>query len=83
MGIGRGRLIAGLRLNGLTAPMAVDGAMDGEMFTAYAETIPAPTLSEGGIVILDNLPAHKVSGAIPAIAHTHTSPARKLPFHGL
>ena len=41
--------------------------MDGEMFTAYAKTILAPTLSEGDIVILDNLPAHKVSGARHAI----------------
>ena len=60
-------LIAGLRLDGLTAPMVVDGAMDGEMFTAYAEKILAPTLSKGDIVILDNLPAHKVSGAREAI----------------
>ncbi|MEO0360493.1 MAG: IS630 family transposase [Pseudomonadota bacterium] len=60
-------LIAGLRLDGLTAPMVVDGAMDGEMFTAYAETILAPTLREGDIVILDNLPAHKVAGAREAI----------------
>ena len=47
--------------------MVVDGAMDGEMFTAYAETILAPTLNEGDIVILDNLPAHKVSGTRAAI----------------
>ena len=47
--------------------MVVDGAMDGDMFTAYAQTILAPTLSEGDIVILDNLPAHKVSGARMAI----------------
>ena len=47
--------------------MVVDGAMDGEMFTAYAEAILAPTLSKGDIVILDNLPAHKVSGARAAI----------------
>lgn len=56
-------LIAGLRLDGLAAPMVIDGAMDGEMFTAYAETILAPTLSPGDIVILDNLPAHRVAGA--------------------
>lgn len=71
MAIGRPRpcttLIAGLRLDGLTAPMVVDGAMDGEMFTAYAETILAPTLSEGDIVVLDNLPAHKVAGAREAV----------------
>ncbi|MEO1494052.1 MAG: transposase, partial [Pseudomonadota bacterium] len=60
-------LVAGLRLGGLTAPMVVDGAMDGELFKAYAEKILAPTLNEGDIVILDNLPAHKVSGARNAI----------------
>lgn len=63
-------LVAGLRLDGLTAPMVVDGAMDGEMFTAYAETILAPSLSPGDIVILDNLPAHKVSGARAVIEAT-------------
>ena len=31
-------LIAGLRLGGLTAPMVIDGAINGEAFTAYAET---------------------------------------------
>ncbi len=41
--------------------------MDGEMFTAYAEISLAPTLVEGDIVILDNLPAHKVAGALEAI----------------
>lgn len=60
-------LVAGLRLGGLTAPMIVDGAMNGEVFTAYAETFLAPTLVPGDIVILDNLPAHKVSGARAAI----------------
>ena len=63
-------LIAGLRLDGLSAPMVVDGAMDGEMFTAYAKTILAPTLSEGDIIILDNLTAHKVSSARAAIEAT-------------
>ena len=60
-------LVAGLRLDGLTAPMVIDGAMNGEAFTAYAETFLAPTLSPGDVVILDNLPAHKVSGARAAI----------------
>ena len=31
-------LVAGLRLGGLTAPMVIDGAMNGDAFTAYAET---------------------------------------------
>lgn len=60
-------LVAGLRLSGITAPGLIDGAMNGEMFTLYAERFLAPTLSEGDIVILDNLPAHKVNGARHAI----------------
>jgi transposase len=60
-------LVAGLRLGGLMAPMVIDGAMNGEAFTAYAETFLAPALSPGDIVVLDNLPAHKVSGARAAI----------------
>ncbi len=62
-------LVAGLRLGGLTAPMVIDGAMNGDAFTAYAETFLAPILAPGDIVILDNLPAHKVSGARAAIEH--------------
>ena len=66
-------LVAGLRLGGLTAPMIVDGAMNGGAFTAYAETFLAPTLAPGDIVILDNLPAHKVSGARAAIERAGAS----------
>ena len=33
--------------------MIVDGAMNGDAFTAYAETFLAPTLAPGDIVILD------------------------------
>ncbi len=41
--------------------------MDGELFTLYAEHFLAPTLRPGDIVILDNLPAHKVTAARLAI----------------
>jgi transposase len=47
--------------------MVIGGAMNGDAFTAYAETFLAPTLAPGDIVIMDNLPAHKVSGARAAI----------------
>ena len=35
-------LVAGLRLGGLTAPMVIDGAMNGDAFTAYAERSSPP-----------------------------------------
>lgn len=58
---------AALRLDGLTAPMVIDGAMDGATFRAYVEQVLGPTLKQGDIVILDNLPAHKNAKARKAI----------------
>lgn len=60
-------LVAGLATDGIIAPMVMDGAMDGEMFQAYVETLLSPCLIPGDIVIIDNLPAHKVAGAREAI----------------
>ena len=58
---------AGLRLNGMTAPLVLDGPMDGECFLAYVEQILAPTLRPGDVVVMDNLPAHCVNGVCGAI----------------
>jgi transposase len=48
-----------LRLEGMTAPMLLDGPMDREMFQAYVEQVLAPSLHPGDIVVMDNLPAHR------------------------
>jgi transposase len=48
-----------LRLCGMTAPMILDGPMNGDSFRAYVEQVLAPTLDPGDIVIMDNLPAHR------------------------
>ena len=58
---------AGLRLDGLIAPMLLDGPMNGPAFLAYAEQVLAPELRPGDVAIMDNLPAHKVSGVREAI----------------
>jgi transposase len=60
--------VAGLRSDRLTAPCVLDGPMDGETFKAYVEQFLAPSLSPGDIVIMDNLPSHKVKGIREAIA---------------
>jgi transposase len=65
--------VAGLRTRGLTAPLVVDGAMNGDIFHAYVEQVLAPTLTAGDIVIMDNLSSHKVAGVREAIeAHGAT-----------
>ncbi|WP_166293914.1 IS630 family transposase [Bradyrhizobium sp. 2S1] len=58
---------AGLRSDGLIAPLVLDGPMDGDAFLAYVEQLLAPSLRPGDTVIMDNLPAHKVHGVREAI----------------
>ncbi len=59
--------VAGLRTTGLTAPMVLDGAMNGAAFKAYVEQVLAPSLAPGDIVVMDNLSSHKVAGVREAI----------------
>lgn len=59
--------VAGLRYNAITAPMVVDGPMNGATFLAYVRTFLCPTLRQGDIVIADNLSSHKVAGVREAI----------------
>lgn len=59
--------VAGLRIDGLSAPMLLEGPMDGDAFLAYVEQVLAPTLAPGETVVMDNLPAHKVRGVREAI----------------
>ncbi len=58
---------AGLRLGGISAPMLLEGPMDGDAFLAYIEQVLVPSLTIGDTVIMDNLPAHKVTGVREAI----------------
>jgi transposase len=51
-----------LRLTGMTAPFVHDGAMNGNVFRAYVDQVLVPTVSEGDIVVMDNLPARKAAG---------------------
>jgi transposase len=59
--------LAGLRVSGLTAPLVIDGALNGQTFRSYVEQHLAPTLQPGDIVVMDNLSAHKVTGVREAI----------------
>ena len=53
-------LIASMTLGGaMGASMAFEGATDKEAFQGYVERFLAPTLSEGHIVVMDRLGAHR------------------------
>ena len=55
-------LVAALTPDGLQAAMTVSGAVNGDVFAAYLDQVLGPTLVPGDVVVLDNLPAHKVAG---------------------
>jgi transposase len=59
--------VAGLTSRGFVAPCATDGAMDGAILLAWAEQMLAPALAPGDVVVMGNLPAHKVAGIRQAI----------------
>jgi len=59
--------LAALRHDGLTAPLVVDGAINGKIFLAWVKQELLPTLHEGDIVVMDNLSSHKVAGVKEAI----------------
>jgi hypothetical protein len=60
-------LVVGLRHDGMVAPFVIDGPMNGTIFLAYVEQCLAPTLDRRDVVIMDNLPAHKVASVTDAI----------------
>lgn len=52
-------VVAGVRLEGLTAAAVFDGPIDSVTFLAYVEQVLVPTLRRGDVVVLDNLAVHK------------------------
>jgi DDE superfamily endonuclease len=62
--------VVGLRCDKLTAPFVVNAPMDRRIFETYVEKELAPTLTEGDVVIMDNLPAHKSKAAEKTIKAT-------------
>src|SRR3546814_13139636 len=60
--------VAGPRHDRIDAPYVIDGPMTGELFRAYVEQFLAPTLAPGDIVVMDNLPAHRVRGVAEFLA---------------
>jgi transposase len=52
-------LIASMSLSGMGESMVVEGATDAAAFEAYVEHFLAPSLTEGQVVVMDNLGAHQ------------------------
>ena len=51
--------VAALRLDGIAAPMVLDGPINRDAFQAYVEQVLVPELQPGDVVVMDNLSSHK------------------------
>ena len=60
-------LITGVRLSGVTAPFAFEGATDQPAFRTYAQQVLAPAVAAGDVVVWDNLQPHKDAAAVRAV----------------
>lgn len=72
--------VGALRATGMTAPLVVDGPMNGEVFLAYVQQHLAPTLRPGDEVIMDDLSSHKKAGVREAIEATGATLAYLPPY---
>lgn len=61
-------LVAALTLDGITATMTVEGALDRAAFDAFVAQVLVPSLQPGQVVVWDNLSVHKSALAQRLIA---------------
>ena len=60
-------LTCGLRLSGVTAPLAFRGATNTDIFETYVTDVLVPELKRGDVVIWDNLKPHESEEAVEAV----------------
>jgi transposase len=60
-------MLAAITLEGVLAAASIDAATDGEIFTSFIEGVLIPALRPGMVVVMDNLPAHKIAAIRQAI----------------
>ena len=52
-------LMSAIRLDGVVAPMLLEGPVNAEIFAGHVENCLMPALAPGDLLIMDNLPARK------------------------
>src|SRR5262245_50967771 len=70
-------LTCGMRLAGVTAPLAFPGATNAATFEGYVEQMLAPELKPGDVVVWDNLKPHQSEEAVETV---ETTGARVVPL---
>jgi transposase len=64
-------MLAAITIEGVRAAASIDAATDSEIFTAFIRDVLIPTLRPGMVVVMDNLPAHKIAAIRKLIEGAH------------
>jgi putative transposase len=59
--------IGAISMNQVLAVMTINNSMDGRAFAVFIEKFLCPELWKGTVVVMDNLPAHKLASIVPMI----------------
>jgi transposase len=60
-------MLGAITIEGVLAAASIDAATDSEIFTSFIEDVLVPALRPGMVVVMDNLPAHKIVAVRQAI----------------
>jgi transposase len=64
---GKVSVIGAMSVSKVLAVMTIDDSMDAAAFEVYVSKCLVPQLWKGAVVVMDNLPAHKVNAIAPLI----------------
>jgi transposase len=60
-------MLGAITIEGVLAAASIDAATNSEIFTSFIEDVLVPALRPGMVVVMDNLPAHKIVAVRQAI----------------
>ena len=70
--------VAALRRHAMVAPLVLDGPMNATIFVTYLKECLVPELKRGDVVMMDNLPVHRVA-AVREVIEAAGAKLRYLP----
>jgi len=73
-------VIGAISLKQVLAVMTMNGSMDGDAFEVFIEKFLVPQLWPGAVVVMDNLPAHKIGAIEPLIKAVGASVLNLSPY---
>jgi transposase len=73
-------VVGAISLKKVVGIMTLDGSMDGKAFSVFIEHFLVPNLGKGAVVVMDNLPAHKLAAIEPLIESAGATILNLLPY---